>query len=145
RYLLRDAPGDGQVPMTLYSTKNCAPCDNARQALRRRNVPFNEYTISDDTDFATYRSRLNATTFPDISVGSKNLAKFSQTDLSGYLDAAGYPTQTPLSGYSWPPAMPMVPASAKQAAAAEDAAPTPTAASAPEPVQPPPSKSDIQF
>lgn len=136
-----------KYPVTLYSTKNCAACDNARQALRRRGIPFNEYTISDDTDFAAYRSRLNATTFPGISVGSKNLAGFSPTDLSSYLDAAGYPAQTHLSGYTWPPAAPMVPASAKQAAAAEDAgqAPAPTAASAPQPVQPPPSKSGIQF
>jgi glutaredoxin len=136
-----------KYPVTLYSTKNCAACDNARQALRQRGVPFNEFTVNDDTDFAAYRSRLSATTFPGISVGSKNLAGFSQTDLSSYLDAAGYPAQTRLTGYSWPPATSLVPASAKQAAAAEDAgqAPAPAAASAPAPLLPPPSKSGIQF
>jgi glutaredoxin len=136
-----------KYPVTLYTTKNCSACDNARQALRRRGIPFNEFTVNDDTDFAAYRSRFNATTFPGISVGSKNLAGFSPTDLSGYLDAAGYPAQTHLAGYTWPPAMPLVPASAKQAAAAadtEDAAPA-AAASAPAPLLPPPSKSGIQF
>jgi len=136
-----------KYPVTLYSTKNCAACDSARQALRHRGVPFSEFTINDDTDFAAYRSRLNATTFPGISVGSKNLAGFSPTDLSGYLDAAGYPAQGHLTGYTWPPATPLVPASAKQAAAAADAeqAAAPAAASAPAPLLPPPSKSGIQF
>jgi len=132
-----------KYPVTLYSTKNCAACDSARQALRRRGIPFNEFTIGDDTDLAAYRSRMNATALPGVSVGSKNLAGFSPADLSSYLDAAGYPAQTHLSGYAWPPAAPMVPASAKQAAAAEDAGQAP--APAPQPVQPPPSKSGIQF
>jgi glutaredoxin len=131
-----------KYPVTLYTTKNCSACDNARQALRRRGVPFSEYTVNDETDFAAYRSRFNATTFPGISVGSKNLPGFSAGDLSSYLDAAGYPAQTTLTGYTWPPATSLVPASAKQAAADEEAAP---AASAPAPVVPPPSKSGIQF
>jgi glutaredoxin len=136
-----------KYPVTLYSTKNCPACDNARQALRHRGVPFNEFTIGDETDFAAYRSRFNATTFPGISVGNKNLAGYSPTDLSSYLDAAGYPAQTRLTGYNWPPATSLVPASVKQAAAAADAdqPAAPAAASAPAPLLPPPSKSGIQF
>jgi len=133
-----------KYPVTLYTTKKCSACDNARQALKRRGVPFNEFTVNDDTDFAAYRSRFNATTFPGISVGSKNLAGFSPSDLSGYLDAAGYPAQTQLTGYSWPAATPLVPASAKQAAADADDAPAP-AASTPSPLLPPPGKGGIQF
>lgn len=136
-----------RYPVTLYSTKNCSACDNARQALRRRGVPFSEFTVNDDTDFAAYRSRLNATTFPGISVGSKNLVGFAPSDLSSYLDAAGYPAQGHLTGYNWPAATSLVPASAKQAAAAADAEPAaaPAAASAPAPLLPPPAKSGIQF
>ena len=136
-----------KYPVTLYSTKNCGACDNARQALKRRGVPFSEYTVNDDTDFAAYRSRFSATTFPGISVGTKNMAGFSAGDLSGYLDAAGYPTQTHLSGYNWPPATALVPASARQStsSASADADEPAAPASAPAPLLPPPSKSGIQF
>jgi len=134
-----------KYPVTLYSTKNCSACDNARQALKRRGIPFGEYTVNDDTDFAAYRSRFGATTFPGISVGTKNMAGFSAGDLSGYLDAAGYPAQTHLSGYSWPAATPLVPASARQGTSAQDADEPAAPASAPAPLVPPPSKSGIQF
>jgi len=136
-----------KYPVTLYSTKNCPACDNVRQALKGRGVPFSEYTANDSTDVAAYRSRFNTTSFPGISVGSKNMTGFSSSDLSGYLDAAGYPAQARLSGYAWPPATALVPASARQststaaAVADEPAAP----ASAPAPLLPPPSKSGIQF
>ena len=134
-----------KYPVTLYSTKPCPACDNARQALRQRGVPFNEYTINDDADLSAYRSRFSATTFPSISVGSKNMVGYNPNDLSGYLDAAGYPAQTRLTGYSWPPATSLVPASAKQGATAPDADVPAPAASAPAPLLPPPSKSGIQF
>ena len=134
-----------KYPVTLYSTKNCSACDNARQALKRRGIPFSEYTVSDDIDFTAYRSRFNATSFPVISVGSKNVVGFSASDLAGYLDAAGYPAQTRLSGYSWPAATPLVPASARQSANAQDADQPAAPASAPAPLLPPPGKSGIQF
>jgi glutaredoxin len=136
----------GKYPVTIYTTKPCPACDNARQALRARGIPFNEYTVGDDTELSAYRSRFNATTFPSISVGSKNMLGYNPVDLAGYLDAAGYPAQTRLTGYSWPPAAPLVPASARQAAtAAPGADTTAAAASAPAPLLPPPSKSGIQF
>ena len=135
----------GKYPVTIYTTKNCSACDNARQALRQRGVPFSEYTINDDFDLSAYRSRFNATTFPSISVGSKNMVGYNPSDMSGYLDAAGYPTQTRLTGYSWPAATSLVPAGSKQAGAAADADEPAAAASAPAPLLPPPSKSGIQF
>jgi len=134
-----------KYPVALYSTKNCSACDNARQALKRRGIPFSEYTVNDYIDFTAYRSRFNATSFPVISVGSKNVVGFSASDLAGYLDAAGYPAQTRLSGYSLPAATPLVPASARQSANAQDAAQPAAPASAPAPLLPPPGKSGIQF
>ena len=41
-----------KYPVTLYSTKNCQGCDMARQALRQRGVPFNEFTVSTNADIA---------------------------------------------------------------------------------------------
>jgi glutaredoxin len=131
-----------RFPVSLYTTKNCAPCDSARQALRQRGVPFNEFSVATDNDVAVYKSRFNSTTFPGISVGGKSLSGYSSTDLSGYLDAAGYPAQARLAGYSWPPAVALAPPSpaAPISANTDQPAATPSA-----PAPPPPSKSGIQF
>ena len=131
----------GKYPVTLYATKSCSGCDSARQALRARGVPFNEYSVTTSSDFTEFQSRIGGTTFPVVVIGNQTLKGYSQSDLSGYLDAAGYPAQGRLTGYNWPAAAPLAPRSAT-AADAGNAAP---AASAPAPLLPPPSKNGIQF
>ena len=132
-----------KFPVTLYSTKSCPVCDDARRALRQRGVPFNEYSVITEDDFAAYKSRFNNGNFPTIIVGSKSLSGYSPTDLGGYLDAAGYPAQARLTGYSWPRAVPLAPPGAAPATA--DAGAPAQAPSAPASLLPPPSKSGIQF
>ena len=132
-----------KFPVTLYSTKDCPVCDDARRALRQRGVPFNEYTVVTSDDFTAYKSRFNSSNFPTIIVGSKSLSGYSSTDLSGYLDAAGYPAQARLAGYSWPRAVPLAPPGAAPTTA--DAGAPAQAPSAPASLLPPPSKSGIQF
>ena len=134
-----------KFPVTLYSTKNCSACDQARGALRQRGVPFSEYSVTTESDYAAFQSRFSGSTFPVTAIGGQTLKGYSSSDLSGYLDAAGYPAQGHLSGYSWPAATPLAPRSATPATAADSgdappAAPAPTA-----PLLPPPSKNGIQF
>jgi glutaredoxin len=133
-----------KYPVTLYNTKDCAGCDRARQALRQRGVPFNEYSVVLDADVAAARARFGSNvTFPVITIGNQTMNGYSPNDLQAYLDAAGYPAQARLVGYSWPPAAPLAPRSAAPAApvaAAPEAAP-----STPAPLLPPPSRSGIQF
>ena len=134
----------GKYPVTLYSTHSCPQCDSARQALRQRGVPFNEYTVNTDSDYAAYKSRTGMNTFPAVMVGSNTVKGWSPVDLGGYLDAAGYPAQAHLTGYNWPPASPLTTPSAATAAADDDK--PAAAASAPAaPLLPPPSKNGIQF
>ena len=125
-----------KYPVTLFSTKNCQGCDMARQALRQRGVPFTEYTISSSSDFTALQSRFGSTASPVVQIGSQSMKGYSSSDLSSYLDAAGYPAQARLTGYSWPPAMPLAPA---PAVVAQPAQPAST------PAPPPPSKNGIQF
>jgi len=132
-----------KYPVTLYAGKNCSPCDQARQALRQRGVPFNEYSVSSDADITALQSRFGEATMPVISVGAQAMKGYSPNDLSSYLDAAGYPAQAKLVGYTWPAAAPLAPPGAPVAAQSGDA--TPAAAPAPASVLPPPSKSGIQF
>ncbi len=131
-----------KYPVTLYAARNCPPCDQARQALRQRGVPFNEYSVNSNADITALQSRFGGTTMPVVSVGGQSMKGYSPNDLTGYLDAAGYPAQARLVGYNWPPAAPLAPPSAPVAAQAGDA----TAATAPAtPQAPPPSKNGIQF
>jgi glutaredoxin len=138
----------GKYPVTLYATKACPGCDHARQALKQRGVPFNEYSVSTDADFAAFQARFGGTSSPVIVIGDKLMKGYSSNDLSSYLDAAGYPAQGHLSGYAWAPATPLAPRSTvgpATAAAGSDADDPAQAASAPAPLLPPPSKSGIQF
>ena len=131
-----------KYPVTLYSTNGCASCDQARQALRGRGVPFNEYSVNTSSDFAAFQSRVGGSTFPVVAIGGQTLKGYSPSDLSGYLDAAGYPAQGHLAGYAWPAATPLAPRSAPPTLASGNAAPAP---SAPAPLLPPPSQNGIQF
>jgi hypothetical protein len=104
-------------------------------------VPFSEYTISTESDLAALQSRFGDTSAPTIAIGSQAVKGFSATALSSYLDAAGYPAQARLTGYRWPPALPLTtpaPVAAAPKAAAPAAAPS-------SPASPPPSNSGIQF
>ena len=129
-----------KYPVTLYAAKNCSPCDNARQALRQRGVPFNEYSISTDADVNALQARFGDPTAPVITIGAQTVKGYSASNVAGYLDAAGYPAQARLSGYSWPAAAPLVPLRA----AAPAAAPAPVA-STPSPAPKPQDNGGIKF
>ena len=129
-----------KYPVTLYAAKNCPPCDQARQALRQRGVPFKEYSVNSNADITALQGRFGGTTMPVISVGGQSMKGYSSNDLGGYLDAAGYPAQARLAGYNWPAATPLAPPAAPVAVQPADATPAPTA-----PQAPPTSKNGIQF
>src|SRR5438093_1245155 len=42
-------------PVTLYTTAECAPCDDGRRLLNSRGIPFNEKTVSGNEDIARLR------------------------------------------------------------------------------------------
>jgi glutaredoxin len=132
----------GKYPVTLYSTKGCPGCDQARQALKQRGVPFSEYSVVTDADSAAFQARFGGMSLPVILIGSQSLKGYSANNLSGYLDAAGYPAQARLIGYNWPPASPLAPLGTPAPATA---AATDEAAAPPAPLLPLPNKNGIQF
>lgn len=131
----------GRYPVSLYGAKGCGPCDEARDALRKRGVPFTEYSITTNADIAALQSRFGSGTLPVITIGSQTMKGYSRNDLQGYLDAAGYPAQARLGGYRWPQAVALAPPAAAPVTANAPAA----APSAPASLLPPPSESGIQF
>ena len=123
-----------RYPVRLFTGKNCAPCDAARDMLKTRGVPFTETTVDTPEDARAYRSQEGADKLPSVRIGSKQLTSYTQSDWSAYLDAAGYPAQSALPRtYVQPPATPMVPVADKAAPRDADAArQAPAATPAPE-------------
>jgi glutaredoxin len=134
-----------KYPVTLYASKSCQPCDAARQWLRGRGVPFGEFSVDNDRSVAQLQQRFGSTTVPVVTVGGQTVSGFSAGDMQSYIDAAGYPAQARLQGYSWPAAVPLAPALAPVPVTAQKAAPAAPAAPATPPVAPPTSSNGIQF
>jgi glutaredoxin len=132
-----------RFPVTLYTGKDCTPCDNGRNFLKNRGIPFAERTIENAADSDALKRLTGATNLPVATVGSQQMKGFSDAEWSQYLDAAGYPKASVLpSTYRHPAPSPLVarapaPAPAPAPAAAAPArAPAPAPAPGPSPSNP---------
>lgn len=85
-----------RYPVTLYSGKDCEPCDNGRNLLRRRGVPFAEKTVSSSADAASLQRLSGSSSLPFLTLGSQQIRGFSEAEWTQYLGAAGYPEQSKL-------------------------------------------------
>jgi glutaredoxin len=129
-----------RYPVTLYAAKGCNACDSVRTWLRSRGVPFNETSVSTDSDYVALQARFGEKLVPVVTIGSQKLTNYNSADLQSYIEAAGYPKQASLAGYSWPAPTPLTtPRLAPAATPDPDPAPTPA------PAMPQPSKNGIQF
>ena len=131
----------GRYPVTLYASKGCAPCDQARQWLRGHGIPFGEYAVDTNADIVLLQQRFGESNVPVVTIGNQTLKGFSSTEFQSYADAAGYPKQARLAGYAWPAPRPLAPLASTVPGAADP----PPAPSTPRIDLPPPSKSGIQF
>lgn len=119
-----------RFPVTLFSTAACGPCDDGRNLLRQRGIPFTERTVASTDDILALERTVGGRTVPALTVGTQALRGFSAVDWGSYLDAAGYPRESRLPrGWAPPPAAPLV-----------ARAPLPATAPAPEPEPLPPSE-----
>lgn len=121
-----------KYPVTLYTSKDCAPCDSGRNLLRNRGVPFSEKTIATPEDAESLQRISGSTSLPFLTVGGQQIKGFSDAEWTQYLGAAGYPEKNQLPvGYRNPAAAPLVAVQVPVATAA-------TQASAPAARQQPP-------
>ena len=99
-----------KYPVTLYTAPLCAPCDNAKTHLSARGVPFSERTVT-TTEDSTQLQRLSGDgSLPYLTIGSQRVKGFSASELTQYLDAAGYPANSMLpAGYKNAAASPLAP------------------------------------
>ncbi len=110
------------APVTLYTIPDCSSCDQGRQFLLSRGVPFVEKTVAPTAQDRDELARLGlGTNFPSLTIGASRLANFSANGWSQALDAASYPsTPAPPGSFTNPPPSPLV-------------APPPAAAAVPAP------------
>lgn len=98
-----------RYPVTLYTGQNCAPCGSARSLLTSRGIPFTEKTVTSKEDGEALNRISGSTNLPLVTVGSQQIKGHSPSELTQFLDAAGYPASSKLPiGYLNAPASPLV-------------------------------------
>ncbi|MDE2371031.1 MAG: glutaredoxin family protein [Burkholderiales bacterium] len=113
-------------PVTLYTTSECPPCDNARQLLQRRGIPYSERLVTTEEDARALEAAVGGRTLPSLTIGAQPLRGVNEGDWNTYLDAAGYPRTSKLPpNWPTPRATPMVARAAPPAAPASRQAPPP--------------------
>ncbi len=107
-------------PITLYTTAQCAACDQGRALLQARGIPYAEKTVGNASDHAALRQISGASQLPLLLVGRSKFIGYEQSTWDAALTAANYPLESILpSDYRQP--------APKPAAALQlDAAPRPS-------------------
>ncbi|WP_228124566.1 glutaredoxin family protein [Glaciimonas soli] len=83
-------------PVTLYSADKCAPCNEGRQLLQSRGIPFTEKTVNRDGDVAALKEINGNSQIPLLLIGREKVNGFSSSDWSSALTTAGYPKNSQL-------------------------------------------------
>ena len=118
-----------RFPVTLYTGESCSPCQQARQLLVQRGVPFTERSVNTNDDLDALRRISGESALPFGTIGRQQLKGFSDAEWTQYLDAAGYPKQSKLpANYRRPAATPLTTAKPAEPATAAEDAPAPRAA-----------------
>lgn len=120
-------------PVTLYSTANCAGCDQGRTLLQSRGIPYTEKTVNSVEDHEALKRAGSAGQLPLLLIGRSKQIGYEQGSWDTALTEAGYPAQPMLpAGYSnpapAPAAPPPAPAAQERSAAASEAAASKAAA-----------------
>lgn len=130
-YELRQATE--RYPVTIYTGKDCVPCNSGRALLRQRGVPYTELTVSTNEDVEALQRISGDKSLPLLTVGAQKIKGFSDAEWTQFLTAANYPARSllaanyrfaeprPLVAVQRPDAAPAAPAAPAQGQVAEDA------------------------
>ncbi len=130
-----------RFPVTLYVAPDCAPCDDGKQFLRQRGIPFSEKSVTTAEDGQALQRLTGGSTLPVLTVGAQTVRGWQREDWTSYLDAAGYPKESRLpANFPQGKAEPLT--EARPAPAAQAPAPRPAPTPEPAPAPPP---SGIRF
>lgn len=73
------------IRITLYSTRNCPYCRQAKQYLQRKGVRFQEFDIQRNICAQRTLARMGARAVPVIMIGDTRVDGFDQKRLDGLL------------------------------------------------------------
>lgn len=114
-------------PVILYTSNQCAPCDQGRTFLKSRGIPFSEKSVATSNDMNVLKQAGGDGRLPHVSVGRAQLTGFEAASWNSALTAAGYPQSSRLPGnYRFPQAQPAAP-TVPPAAGSDDATQAPAA------------------
>lgn len=91
-YAVRQAMGI--YPVTVYVSADCgAACNEGRDYLKRRGIPFGEKTVATNEEIEALRQVQGGgdVGVPVLQVGEKTIKGFEKVAWGRLLDAAGYP------------------------------------------------------
>ena len=79
-------------PVTLYIATNCGDiCQEAKNLLLKRSIPFDEKTLATQAEFAAFKELSNSDGVPSLLVGKSWVKGLQTQQWNTELDAAGYP------------------------------------------------------
>jgi glutaredoxin len=80
-------------PVTLYVSADCPVCQEGRDYLKKRGIPFGEQLVTSNEEIDALRAKLGGgeVMVPSLQVGAKMSKGFLAPAWTGLLDAAGYP------------------------------------------------------
>ena len=102
-YALRQARKES--PVTLYTASDCGPCNDARNLLNVRGIPFKEVSVT-EKEVNDLVKLSGSASVPVIVVGSATQKGFEESIYQRLLDDAGYPKAGMLAPRSQQPPTP---------------------------------------
>jgi glutaredoxin len=90
-----------KFPVTLYTAADCVPCDQGRQLLIARGVPFEQHNGSSRENRELLKTLTGKDSVPVLLVGKQTSPGFEPGTWNQLLDLAGYPA-TASAGYRPP-------------------------------------------
>ena len=78
-------------PVTLYSAPACDACNEARNLLNARGIPFKEVSVTANEQLEELKKVVGSGSVPSLVVGSTTQMGFEEATYHRILDAAGYP------------------------------------------------------
>ena len=79
-------------PVSLYVSDSCVDtCNQARNLLRKRGIPFSEKSINTKEEFDTLMAASGKSGLPTLMVGKTYVVGFLEASWNDELNVAGYP------------------------------------------------------
>lgn len=92
-----------RYPVTLYSSPSCEPCNQLRDHLGKRGIPFSERRLGTAADLEAFKKLgFQDNLLPALTVGRQRQTGYQQHSVDALLDAAGYPRNSVLAK-NWRP------------------------------------------